>query len=87
MQYISASCYWSSGLIIYTLTVDMTREEEDDQGERLINEGNKIRVAVPVFATANMLSEYKTWKKNSPFLYDMILGYVYNALSIFILVR
>jgi histone-binding protein RBBP4 len=36
--------------------VDMTHEEEDDQGERLINE------------------EYKTWKKNSPFLYDMILG-------------
>ena len=22
--------------------------------------------------------EYKTWKKNSPFLYDMILGYVYG---------
>jgi hypothetical protein len=36
--------------------IDMTHEEDDDQGERLINE------------------EYKTWKKNSPFLYDMILG-------------
>lgn len=36
--------------------VDMANTEDDNQGERLINE------------------EYKTWKKNSPFLYDMILG-------------
>lgn len=36
--------------------VDMANAEDDNQGERLINE------------------EYKTWKKNSPFLYDMILG-------------
>lgn len=33
------------------------------------------------WAFAKVLLEYKTWKKNSPFLYDMILRYDTAALE------
>jgi histone-binding protein RBBP4 len=58
----------------------MTHGEEDDQTERLINEGQK-RPSLYTLSHADRLLEYKTWKKNSPFLYDMILGYVSFALD------
>ncbi|RCI08249.1 hypothetical protein L249_6236 [Ophiocordyceps polyrhachis-furcata BCC 54312] len=44
--------------------VEMGFEEDDDQVERLINEGKFEKSG----------RQYKTWKKNSPFLYDLILG-------------
>ena len=52
----------------------MAHEEEDDHGERLINEGMALYAKRNPNASANGFLEYKTWKKNSPFLYDMILG-------------
>lgn len=54
----------------------MVQEEEDDQAERLINEGKPPSLTSFQQAALTMNPEYKTWKKNSPFLYDMILGYV-----------
>jgi hypothetical protein len=40
---------------------------------KIINEGEVLRLFTK--HTANQITEYKTWKKNSPFLYDMILRY------------
>ena len=54
----------------------MTQEEDDDQDQKLINEGNQIERSGSHFLDVftDCFAEYKTWKKNSPFLYDMILG-------------
>ena len=53
----------------------MAHDDEDDQGERLINEGTSSLQAKPSLThLLTPIAEYKTWKKNSPFLYDMILG-------------
>lgn len=57
--------------------VDMATYDDDENEEnKLINEGMRWHrfhsVPVEWKATHNIV-EYKTWKKNSPFLYDMIL--------------
>jgi hypothetical protein len=53
----------------------MSQEEDDDQEQRLINEGRPESKpdCVVTQTVVNAAPEYKTWKKNSPFLYDMIL--------------
>lgn len=64
-----------------SISVDMEHEDDVDQEQRLINEGKAVSSHCPLlclcvtFAQLTNLEEYKTWKKNSPFLYDMILRY------------
>lgn len=60
--------------ILRTRLVEM-QEEDDDQAQKLINEGEPELFLLRFSgAPANSCGqEYKTWKKNSPFLYDMIL--------------
>lgn len=48
--------------------------EDQDTEAKIINEGCFTRIQ-PAPSTYLRLLEYKTWKKNSPFLYDMILRY------------
>lgn len=60
-------------------TVDMQTTYDDDESEeqRLINEGplpNSLLSGGFILNSCGYI-EYKTWKKNSPFLYDMILRY------------
>jgi hypothetical protein len=47
-----------------------------DQEEKLINEG-LLCPTLMYLIFAHLPPEYKTWKKNSPFLYDMILRYTF----------
>lgn len=56
----------------------MMEQEDDDQIERLVNEGANFCLLSGASAGKMLttITEYKTWKKNSPFLYDMILGCV-----------
>ena len=60
------------------LSVDMATYDDDENEEnKLINEGTgksfSISCAIEEIYHSRNHSEYKTWKKNSPFLYDMIL--------------
>lgn len=50
------------------------RDQEDEETEqKVINEGKPPwHLVVTYFANGSI--EYKTWKKNAPFLYDMILS-------------
>lgn len=58
----------------------MEDQDDADQEQRLINEGS-FSDLFKCLTIANSerspqlttFAEYKTWKKNSPFLYDMIL--------------
>ncbi len=57
------------------LVGDVDPQEDEDVEEKLINEG--ITVSTPPAVTQlTPAIEYKTWKKNAPFLYDMILRFV-----------
>jgi hypothetical protein len=47
--------------------------EDQEMELKLINEGNYGYKFILRAGYSHHLSEYKTWKKNSPFLYDMIL--------------
>ena len=46
--------------------------EDEDTEQKIVNEGATNLSNGPTPAT-DLILEYKTWKKNSPFLYDMIL--------------
>jgi hypothetical protein len=61
--------------ILTPSTVEMAQEDDEDQEQRLINEGKPATAMYNLsYSPAdNAHVEYKTWKKNSPFLYDMIL--------------
>jgi hypothetical protein len=47
--------------------------EDQEMELKLINEGNYGHEFILGAGCSHYSSEYKTWKKNSPFLYDMIL--------------
>jgi hypothetical protein len=47
--------------------------DDEDTEQKIINEGNTYRYIC--VGSGLLQTEYKTWKKNSPFLYDMILRY------------
>lgn len=52
----------------------MDDQDDVDQEQRLINEGeSSFQKGRQLYLVTNRFLEYKTWKKNSPFLYDMIL--------------
>jgi len=48
-------------------------QEEEEMEQKIINEGRSPRL-IHLHSEVNIIAEYKTWKKNSPFLYDMILS-------------
>lgn len=52
---------------------EQEEQEEERNEEKIINEGMSVSERNKNSATDLML-EYKTWKKNAPFLYDMILS-------------
>lgn len=56
------------------LAVIRNEAEDEDTEQKIINEGTSSH-SLPLHTLANSRTEYKTWKKNSPFLYDMILRY------------
>ena len=47
--------------------------EDEETEQKIINEGSSERNTKDDNLLRNPL-EYKTWKKNAPFLYDMILS-------------
>lgn len=52
-------------------------QEEERTEEKIINEGIQDRSASLAHLRMGLIQsalEYKTWKKNAPFLYDMILS-------------
>ena len=50
------------------------RDQEDEETEqKVINEGISLWF-LPMAHFSDHSIEYKTWKKNAPFLYDMILS-------------
>lgn len=54
-------------------------KENEHSNEKIINEGSYLNVVSSIsrwfaMAHASIRIEYKTWKKNAPFLYDMILS-------------
>jgi hypothetical protein len=51
--------------------------EDQEMELKLINEGDYMHELVSGQLANYGKPEYKTWKKNSPFLYDMILRYGY----------
>ncbi len=53
----------------------MDDQDDADMEQRLINEGTSSvsNLLDSADRLADLCPEYKTWKKNSPFLYDMIL--------------
>lgn len=68
--------------------VEEQEKEQEHTQEKIVNEG-KSNLSSSFFSLststlqlnltgsiimANVYSEYKTWKKNAPFLYDMILS-------------
>lgn len=57
-----------------SLPVSDGRDQEDEETEqKVINEG-KFSWCLRVTYLSDSSIEYKTWKKNAPFLYDMILS-------------
>ncbi len=55
---------------------DADMVEDQEMELKLINEGEYPHQLILSGQTTDCVnSEYKTWKKNSPFLYDMILRY------------
>lgn len=53
---------------------EQEEQEEERNEEKIINEGLLISEAKQKFLRLTTFLEYKTWKKNAPFLYDMILS-------------
>lgn len=59
--------------------MEETEKESEHSSEKIINEGklyNLFSSPLTTFAMAHeeIYAEYKTWKKNAPFLYDMMLS-------------
>ena len=55
------------------MTIEDQREDEN-LDEKIINEGTPdADVAVRAEGLTRGRAEYKTWKKNAPFLYDLML--------------
>lgn len=52
---------------------EQEEQEEERNEEKIINEGLSIFKETKILRLTSPL-EYKTWKKNAPFLYDMILS-------------
>lgn len=59
--------------------MEEAEKESEHSSEKIINEGklyNLLSSSLITFAMAHkeIYTEYKTWKKNAPFLYDMMLS-------------
>jgi len=63
---------WNERAANITRTANMEDQDDVDQEQRLINEGVYCH-SFSRNAGSDRIPEYKIWKKNSPFLYDMLL--------------
>lgn len=54
--------------------IDPGQEDPVEIEAKVINEGKLVQMK-GFKSASNNYPEYKTWKKNSPFLYDMILRF------------
>ena len=52
---------------------DLQDKEAEETEQKIINEGQR-RLVEQNRTNSDIILEYKTWKKNAPFLYDLILS-------------
>ena len=60
-------------LTVASVVSDLQDKEAEETEQKIINEGEK-RFNHLKWSNILTVPEYKTWKKNAPFLYDLILS-------------